>query len=108
MIARLKDWLSHKWRTIEQRELLEAYGSTFGSLHGQLVLQDLLDRVYCQTYEGTDPQGAVIQNAKRQVVHDILYNIELATSQRVVHTITEDEHGREQRTDDERDYTTAG
>ena len=100
MRAWLSQWLARKWRATPQQELLNAYGITFSTLHGQIVLQDLLDRVYCQVYEGTDPQGAVIQNAKRAVVHDLLYNIELSSprARDAVPIITEDEYGRQRRT----------
>jgi len=43
---------------------------------GQLVLQDLLDGVYCTVYEGIEPQAAVILNARRAVVQEILMNID--------------------------------
>lgn len=75
----LRQWLSRKWQRHDPDELRQAYQVTFGSLHGQMVLQHLLDTIYCQVYEGTDAQAALVFNARRSVVHEILYNVDVAT-----------------------------
>src|SRR3990170_2289347 len=77
------DWLTTKWRRpaqpeLEPARLLHAYGVTFGSPQGQVVLQHLLDQVYCTVYEGTDPQAALVHNARRSVVHEILESVDQA------------------------------
>ena len=73
----LRNWLGSKWRSQETNELAKAYYSTFSTVYGRMVLQDLFDRVYCQVYEGTDPVVAAMHNAKRSVVHDILWNMQM-------------------------------
>lgn len=77
MIDIVKNWLTRLWQpTIP--ETLEAYSVTFSTYHGQLVLQHLMDSVYCQVYTGTDPNAALVHNARRTVVHEILENIDTA------------------------------
>lgn len=78
MMKRLKQWFAYRWRRQDEEALRNAYHLTFSSLHGQQVLQHLLDTVYCQVYEGTNPQECLIFNAKRALVHDILVNIDMA------------------------------
>lgn len=78
MIAALRQWFSRKWQRHDPDELRQAYQVTFGSLHGQLVLQHLFDTIYCQVYEGTDAQAALVFNARRSVIHEMLYNIDVA------------------------------
>lgn len=68
-------WFPAKWRPRDPG-LMRAYQVTFSTADGQLVLQDLLDGVYCTVYEGTDPQAAVILNARRALVQEILMNID--------------------------------
>ena len=59
--------------------VLKAYQTTFtGSPSGQLVLQHLMDNIYCTVYEGTDVQAALVHNARRGVIHEILQNIDAA------------------------------
>lgn len=92
MIARMTAWLGRKWQSPTQTDVLDAYRVTFGSLHGQLVLQHLMDTIYCQVYEGTDAQAALVFNARRSVIHEILYNVDVAT--RPDHyTLKETSHG---------------
>jgi len=79
MIATFRTWLSRKWQRQNPDELRQAYQITFGGLHGQVVLQHLMDTIYCQVYEGTDAQAALVFNARRSVVHEILYNVDVAT-----------------------------
>lgn len=75
----LRKWFSRKWQRHDPDELRQAYQVTFGSLHGQMVLQHLFDTIYCQVYEGTDAQAALVFNARRSVIHEILYNVDVAT-----------------------------
>ena len=75
----LRKWFSRKWQHHDPDELRQAYQVTFGSLHGQMVLQHLFDTIYCQVYEGTDAQAALVFNARRSVIHEILYNVDVAT-----------------------------
>lgn len=93
MIAAFRTWLSRKWQRPQVDELSQAYQVTFNGLHGQMVLQHLMDTIYCQVYEGTDAQAALVFNARRSVVHEILYNLDVAN--RPDHyTITQgDSHG---------------
>jgi hypothetical protein len=52
----------------------------FSTGPGQQVLKHLLDNVYCTVYEGTDPQAALVHNARRTVVQEILLNIDAGDS----------------------------
>lgn len=79
MFTTLTTWLSRKWQAQDPEALKTAYQVTFSGPHGEQVLQHLLDSIYCQVYEGTDPQAALAFNARRAVIHDILYNIDVAT-----------------------------
>ena len=78
MIATLRAWFARKWQTQDADQLRLAYQVTFASAQGQQVLQHLLDSIYCQVYEGTDAQSALVFNARRAVIHEILYNIDVA------------------------------
>ena len=78
MLRTVAAWLGMKWRPRATQSMLGAYQVTFSTPHGQLVLQDLMDTIYCTVYEGTDPYGAVAHNAQRSVVQGILENIDRA------------------------------
>jgi hypothetical protein len=43
-------------------------------------MQHLLDNIFCTVYEGSEPDGAVIHNARRAVVLEILQNSTLITT----------------------------
>jgi len=58
-------------------DLTKSYHLTFATAHGQLVLQHLLDNVYYTVYEGLDPNAALVHNARRGVVQEILENIDI-------------------------------
>lgn len=77
MIQILRKWLSHKWSKHDPT-LLHAYHTTFASLDGQRVLNHLLDNIYFKVYEGTDVNGAIIHNARRSVIQEILEIIDAA------------------------------
>jgi hypothetical protein len=51
---------------------------TFSTAQGQLVLQHLLDEVYCQTCPVQDPIALAMHNGRRSVVQEILENIDSA------------------------------
>jgi len=78
MTARLAKWFQQKWRRAPGAEVLKAYQVTFSTLHGQMVLQHLLDEVYCQTCPSTNPNDVLIHNARRTVIQEILENIDTA------------------------------
>ena len=68
-------WLRHRWQAPDP-SLVRAYQATFATLDGQRVLQHLLDSIYCIVYEGTDPEAAMILNARRSVIQEILVNVD--------------------------------
>lgn len=76
----IQDWLSHKWSRRLDPSLSQAYQVTFSSLQGRLVLQHLMDEVYCQTCPVNDPIALATHNGRRSVVQEILENIDIATS----------------------------
>lgn len=78
MTLAFRRWFRYKWRVLTKGELERAYHVTFNNVDGQVVLQHLLDNIYCTTYGGTDPNEALIHNARRTVVQEILENIDLA------------------------------
>ena len=59
-----------------------------------MVLQDMFDRLYCQVCESNDPVDIAVHNAKRAVVHEILWNIQLGEKPHLIHpvVIEEDPH----------------
>lgn len=69
-------WLGFKWDPMLDPKLLEYYQVTFSTLQGGAVLKDLMDRVYCTVYEGSDPILMAQHNGRRSVVDDILRNID--------------------------------
>jgi hypothetical protein len=79
MTRAFAEWLQRLWRVdeIAAKELAGSYAATFSSAPGQLVLNDLLDKIYCTVYEGTDPNEALVHNARRSVVDEILHNVDL-------------------------------
>lgn len=77
MWKHLQRWLSRKWQPLPDVVLADAYYSVFSTQQGQLVLHHLLNDIYFTIYEGTDPQEAVVINARRSVVHEILLNIDI-------------------------------
>lgn len=92
MIASIKEWLKAKWRpAFDQDQLKVAYVTAFNSPAGSLVLQHLIDTVYCQVYQGIDPIACITHNARRSVIHEILLNIDAAQhpAKYLMRTITE-------------------
>ncbi len=74
----LGEWHGRRWQPQTEEALAKAYLVTFTSPAGQQVLQHLLDSVYCKIYEGVDSAPAVVLNARRSVVQEILENIDRA------------------------------
>lgn len=77
MIQRIAEWFRHRWLGVDSG-MLKHYHACFSSASGQHVLQHFLDSIYCTVYEGSDPQEALIHNARRTVVHEILMNLDAA------------------------------
>lgn len=78
MLSTIARWLHIKWIPRVDAHTIDAYGVTFGTAQGRLVLQHLLDTVYCTIYEGTDPIALAAHNAQRALVQSILENIDKA------------------------------
>lgn len=78
MMNRVKDWLSGKWRRTLSHDILRSYHATFSTPDGRVVLQHLLDEVYCQTCPTHDPIALATHNGRRSVVQELLENIDIA------------------------------
>lgn len=76
--TRLRAWLQRKWSHALDPSLAESYRIVFGGLHGERVLQHLLDQVYCTVYEGHDPVELAKHAGRRSVVHELLENLDMA------------------------------
>lgn len=72
MLHSFLEWMKHPFQVQEGKQLLDDYNVTFSSLHGQRVLQHLLDNVYCTVYIGSDPMELASHNARRSVIQEIL------------------------------------
>ena len=79
-MTRFTNWLTRKWQTQDQTELLRAYLVTFSTPEGRQVLQHLLDQSYTTVCESTNPIDLASHNGRRSVIHDILINLDLAES----------------------------
>ena len=77
MLKTLARWLGPKWSRTIETDLAKSYHATFSTPDGQRVLQHLLDNIYFTTYGGVDPNTALVLNARRTVVQEILENIDL-------------------------------
>lgn len=77
MFNSIKNWINEKWRP-RHPAIATAYMLTFTTLHGRLVLQHLIDNIYCQTYMGTDVVEMSVHNGRRSVIHEILMLIDQA------------------------------
>lgn len=73
-------WFDTKWwyHYDNKRELARHYQQTFGTASGKVVMQHLLDSVYCTSYEGTDAIAMAAHSGRRSVIHDILMNLDYA------------------------------
>lgn len=72
----LTELLSRRWLQQDPYSLQKAYLVTFSTPEGQMVLQDLVDRVYATVCYEQDKLAA--HNGRRSLVHEILQNIEHA------------------------------
>jgi len=90
-MRRFTEWLTHKWDRTPQPYLAQDYQATFSTPSGSRVLTHLLDQVYCQIYEGTDPIAAAAHNGRRSIVHEILVNLDVADSPEKYRVRTEKE-----------------
>lgn len=72
----IRRWWPNRWKPYIPADVGNAYAITFSQGTGAVVLQHLMDTVYCTVYEGTDPQEALVHNSQRLVVHRILENID--------------------------------
>jgi len=77
-MRRFTEWLTRKWDRNPHPFMAQDYQVTFSTPHGRRVLTHLLDQVYCQIYEGTDPIAAAVHNGRRSLVQEILENIDSA------------------------------
>ncbi len=74
----LAAWLQrrlHRAQT-DADTIRRCYQAVFHTPEGQQVLNHLLDTVYCTVYEGPDQTQAIVHNARRTVVEEILFNLE--------------------------------
>ena len=95
MTLRFRRWFHYKWRTLVAGELARAYHTTFSHSDGQIVIQHLMDSIYCTVYTGNDPIQAMMHNARRSVIQEILENIDMAENPRkyeIKVESTENEH----------------
>jgi len=83
------NWLSRKWQRRLDPALAQAYQVTFSTAQGQLVLQHLMDEVYCQICPSIDPIALALHNGRRSVIQEILENIDEAQSP-TKYTLTEE------------------
>ena len=81
MIEWIKRWLAWRQRKPLNREMLSSYQATFSSPMGQQVLFHLLEEIYCTVAETLNPEEALVLNARRSVVQEILDNITAAERQ---------------------------
>lgn len=76
----LHKWLQTKWRRQPAPDLLHAYAVTFSSVHGQMVLQDWLDEIYCQPCQVNDPLALAEHNGQRKFLQRVLEAIDQGTT----------------------------
>ena len=72
----LRRWLAHRTDPFDPAKVRASYQRCFASADGQVVLQHLLQTVYCTTYQGLDPQAALVLEARRSVIEEVLFNLE--------------------------------
>ena len=78
MTARLIQWLGYKWMLWGQGSVMKAYQLTFSTPEGRIVLQHLIDGIYCQVCHSKDPLDLASHNGARAVIHGILEKIDMA------------------------------
>lgn len=78
MTTRLKRWLGQMWQRPDYK-LIESYRVTYSGIHGELVMQDMLDNIYFTVCSSNKLEDLIAHNEKRKVVHEILKSIDIAT-----------------------------
>jgi hypothetical protein len=78
MTKRFTEWLSSKWRRNPSPDLLKAYLYTFNTPHGQMVLRDWLDEIYCQACPVNDPLALAEHNGQRKFIQRVLEALDQA------------------------------
>lgn len=78
MSRSFSEWLKAKWRREPAQDLLNAYLYTFNTLHGQMVLRDWLDEIYCQTCPVNDPLALAEHNGQRKFIQRIMEALDQA------------------------------
>ena len=81
-MMRFTQWLTQKWSRRTDDNIGQQYQVTFSTPQGRLVLQHLLDTVYCQTCESLDPIALANENGRRFIVQTILEFIDEAENPR--------------------------
>ena len=77
VVEYLADWWNGRHaRLHDPASVQQAYLATFSSPEGQIVLDDLIARVYATVCYRADELAA--HNGRRSLVHEILQNIEFA------------------------------
>ena len=75
-------WLNRKWQPAQTQaefnQLTEAFGLCFATEHGRIVLNDLLDNIYCTVCDSDDPYKVVAHNAQRKTIQYILLELDKA------------------------------
>lgn len=77
MIPAIRRWLARRSEPVDVRDLRHAYQRLFATPDGQVVLDHLVSSVFCAVYEGTDPQAALVHEARRGVIGELLFNLEV-------------------------------
>lgn len=76
MTKRFLEWLQNKWFVHPNDGIENAYAAAFSTPEGRVVLQHLLDNVYCRVCEDGETTSIISHNARRGVIHEILENID--------------------------------
>ena len=75
--ASMIEWILRKWtrQPDPPDQIRQAYQVAFGSVHGQIVLQHLVDNVYATVCYSKDDIELATHNGRRSVIQDILENV---------------------------------
>ena len=81
MTTTIKSWLKTLWTPPKtHKDILLAYSMTFRTPFGAIVLEHLMDEVYCTICPEDSPTALAEHNGRRSVVDEILRNIDTAES----------------------------
>ena len=78
MIRAFTDWLLGKWDVEPNEKINQTYAMVFGNENGVKVLNHMLDRFYCVTYNGNDAFQLATMNGQRIVMQEILERLDMA------------------------------